>query len=78
MSKSIIKQKNASLIMEVLNSVEKIRRSDLYLEVNKKQKEKYGKATTYQVISRDVDRLIDYGVIKKISGGVRSSVLSLK
>jgi hypothetical protein len=71
------KQKNVSLIIDVLKDNSKIRRGDLYKEVMKKQKQKYGKITTYQVISRDIERLIDAKVIKVVSGGPRSQILSL-
>jgi len=71
------KQKNVSLIIDVVKDNSKIRRGDLYKEVMKKQKQKYGKITTYQVISRDIERLIDAKVIKVVSGGPRSQILSL-
>lgn len=64
--------------MEVLRSKGSIRRSDLYREVMAKQKKRYGETTTYQVISRDIDRLLRHNIIKVVSGGIRSSVLSLK
>lgn len=74
----IKKQKHTSLIIDVLKRDGKIRRGDLYQEVMKKQKEKYGKATTYQVISRDTDRLINQKIIKIVSGGKRSQILTLQ
>ena len=73
----IKKQKHTSLIIEVLKENSKIRRGDLYKEVMKKQKQKYGKTTTYQVISRDIERLLKERIIKVISGGPRSQILSL-
>jgi len=72
----IAKQKNASLILEVLKGKKRIRRSDLYREVMKLQKKKYGKATSYQVISRDVSRLLNKRIIRVSEGGVRSQILS--
>lgn len=77
MNEQITKQKNTSLILEVLKENNKIRRGDLYKEVMKKQKKKYGKSSTYQVISRDIDRLKNRKVIKVISGGQRSQILAL-
>lgn len=74
----IKKQKHTSLIIEVLKENPKIRRGDLYKEVMKKQKQKYGKTTTYQVISRDIERLLKKKIIKIISGGPRSQILSLR
>ncbi len=74
----IKKQKHTSLIIEVLKENSKIRRGDLYKEVMKKQKQKYGKTTTYQVISRDIERLLKKKIIKVISGGPRSQILSLR
>ena len=72
------KQKNISLIIEVLKENGQIRRSDLYQEVMEKQKEKYGEKTSYQVISRDVSRLLKKNIIKVVKGGPRSQILSLK
>lgn len=77
MNEQITKQKNASLILEVLKENNKIRRGDLYKEVMKKQKKKYGKSSTYQVISRDIDRLKNKRIIKVVSGGQRSQILAL-
>jgi len=74
----IKKQKHTSLIIEVLKENSKIRRGDWYKEVMKKQKQKYGKTTTYQVISRDIERLLKKKIIKVISGGPRSQILSLR
>jgi len=71
------KLKNVPLIIEVLKENKKIRRGDLYVEVMKKQRKKFGKATTYQVIGRDIDHLKNKKVIKVISGGIRSEILSL-
>jgi len=71
------KQKNISLIIDALKKNNKIRRGDLYQEVMKKQKNKYGKSSTYQVISRDVDRLKKNKIIKVLSGGPRSEILAL-
>lgn len=71
------KYKNVPLIIEVLKENKKIRRGDLYQEVMKKQKKKFGKETTYQVISRDVDHLKHNKIIKVVSGGTRSEILSL-
>ncbi|PIV45055.1 MAG: hypothetical protein COS25_01900 [Candidatus Nealsonbacteria bacterium CG02_land_8_20_14_3_00_37_10] len=76
--KPLAEQKNNKLILSILSREGKIRRGDLYLEVKKLQKQKYGKETSYQVIERDVDRLLKGGLIKVVSGGPRSSVLSLK
>jgi len=72
----IAKQKNASLILEVLKGKKRIRRSDLDKEVMKLQKKKYGKATSYQVISRNVSRLLNKRIIRVSEGGVRSQILS--
>lgn len=77
MYEQITKQKNTSLILEVLKENQKIRRGDLYKEVMKKQKKKYGKSSTYQVISRDIDRLKNKKIIKVVSGGQRSQILTL-
>lgn len=77
MNEQITKQKNTSLILEVLKENNKIRRGDLYKEVMKKQKKKYGKSSTYQVISRDIDRLKNRRIIKVVSGGQRSQILAL-
>jgi len=74
---SLKTQKNTSLIIEVLKENGQMRRSDLYIVVMDKQKEKYGKATSYQVIGRDVTRLIINNVIKVVRGGPRSQVLCL-
>ena len=78
MYKNISNQKNTSLIIEVLKEKEKIRRSDLYKEVMKKHKQKYGKSSTYQVVNRDVSRLLENKIIRVIEGGQRSQILSLK
>jgi len=77
MNQNLNQFKNVPLILEVLRENEKIRRGDLYKEVMKKQKKKFGKETTYQVISRDVDNLKKQKVVKIISGGPRSEILSL-
>lgn len=77
MYENIKKQKNTSLILEVLKENKKIRRGDLYKEVMKKQKHKFGKPSTYQAISRDIDRLKNRKIIKVISGGQRSQILTL-
>ncbi|MBS3084438.1 hypothetical protein J4411_00820 [Candidatus Pacearchaeota archaeon] len=77
MDKHLNQFKNIPLILEVLRENKKIRRGDLYKEVMKKQEKKFGKATTYQVISRDIDTLKKRKVIKVISGGSRSEILSL-
>lgn len=74
----IAKQKNALLILEVFKVKRMIRRSDLYKEVMKLQKKKYGKSTSYQVISRDVSRLLRKRLIIVVEGGTRSQILSLK
>ena len=78
MKPDIKKQKHTSLIIAILKENSKIRRGDLYKEVMKKQKQKYGQTTTYQVISRDINRLLKNGIIKVVSGGSRSQILSLK
>lgn len=70
-------QKHTSLILDVLKENKKIRRGDLYKEVIKKQKIKHGKSTSYQTISRDVDRLLKKKSIKIVEGGQRSQILSL-
>ena len=77
MNEQITKQKNTSLILEVLKENNKIRRGDLYKEVMKKQKKKYGKSSTYQVVSRDIDRLKNRKIIKVVSGGQLSQILAL-
>jgi CTP synthase (UTP-ammonia lyase) len=77
MYEDIKKQKNTSLILEVLKENNKIRRGDLYKEVMKKQRKKFGKSSTYQVISRDIDRLKSEKVIRVVSGGQRSQILAL-
>ena len=69
--------KNISLIIRIIKDKKSIRRSDLYQEVMKLQKSKFGKATTYQVISRDVSRLINKKIIKVTKGGQRSQILTL-
>lgn len=69
--------KNIPLIIEVLKENKKIRRGDLYKEVMNKQKQMFGKSTTYQVISRDIDKLKKEKIIKVVSGGTRSEILSL-
>lgn len=71
------KFKNMPLIMESLKENKKIRRGDLYREVMKKQLKKFGKKTTYQVISRNIDYLKTQKIIKVIGGGPRSEILSL-
>jgi hypothetical protein len=75
--KKFKKQKNVVLILSVLKDIKKIRRGDLYKEVQKIQLKKYNKKTTYQVISRDIDRLMDRKLIKVVDGGPRSQILSL-
>jgi len=77
MSQNLNQFKNIPLVIEVLKENKKIRRGDLYREVMKKQKKKFGKETTYQVISRDIDNLKKRKAIKVISGGPRSEILSL-
>ena len=77
MNQELIHLKNTPLIIEVLKENKKIRRGDLYKEVMKKQKKKFGKETTYQVISRDIDNLKKQKAIRVISGGPRSEILSL-
>jgi len=69
--------KNVPLIIKTLRKNKKIRRGDLYKEVMKKQKQIFGKPTTYQVISRDIDKLKKQRIIKVLSGGPRSEILSL-
>jgi len=77
MNKNLNKLKNIPLVLDVLKENKKIRRGDLYKEVMKKQKKKFGKETSYQVISRDIDNLKKKKIIKVISGGPRSEILSL-
>jgi hypothetical protein len=77
MGLNLKKHKNVPLILEVLKENGKIRRGDLYKEVMKKQKHKFGKSTTYQVVSREIDHLKIAKIVKVISGGIRSEVLSL-
>ena len=77
MNQELSHLKNTPLIIEVLKENKKIRRGDLYREVMKKQKKKFGKETTYQVISRDIDNLKKRKAIRVISGGPRSEILSL-
>jgi len=77
MYEPVAKQKNASLILRVLKDMKSVRRSDLYKEVMKLQKRRYGRPTSYQVISRDVSRLLRNKLIKVVDGGVRSQILSL-
>lgn len=76
MYEHIKNQKNTSLILEVLKKG-KIRRSDLYREVMKRQKQKYGKSSTYQVVCRDVSRLLNKKIIRAVDGGKRSQILSI-
>jgi hypothetical protein len=71
------KQKNVTLIIKVLEKEKQIRRVDLYKKVMKEQEKMFGKKTTYQVISRDVGRLIDNGFIKIVDGGLRSQIVEL-
>jgi len=78
MYKLIEHQKHTSLIIEILKNKKKIRRSDLYKEVMKLQEKRHGKKTTYQVINRDVDRLLKREIIKIVDGGLRSQILSLR
>lgn len=77
MNQNLNKLKNIPLILEVLRENKKIRRGDLYKEVMGKQQKRFGKKTTYQVISRDIDNLKEQKVIKVLSGGSRSEILSL-
>ena len=77
MKLDIKKQKNVALILEVLRENSKIRRGDLYKEVMQKQKKKFGKSSSYQVISRDIERLKKKNIIKVISGGSRSQILTI-
>lgn len=77
MNQNLNQLKNVPLILEVLKENKKIRRGDLYKEVMKKQKKKFGKETSYQVISRDIDNLKKNKVVKVVSGGARSEILSL-
>ncbi len=77
MHQHIKDQKNISLILEVLRENRKMRRGDVYKEVMKKQKQKFSKISTYQVISRDIDRLKKENIIKVISGGPRSEILAI-
>ena len=75
---NIREQVNTKLVLELLKKNGKIRRSDVYREVINLRKRKDDKNITYQVICRDVQRLLDHNLIKIISGGKRSQVLSLK
>lgn len=77
MKKELNQLKNIPLIIEVLRENKKIRRGDLYKEVMKKQEKKFGKKTSYQVISRDIDILKRKEIIRVLSGGSRSEILSL-
>ena len=47
------------------------------MSLTKEQVKKYGKATTYQVICRDVGTLIDNQYIVVLDGGRRSQVVEL-
>ena len=69
--------KNGSIIIDAINEHPEIRRGDLYKVVMEKQKQKFGTSTSYQSISRDVERLIKNKYIKIIGGGPRSQILSL-
>ena len=74
----IKKQVNAKRVLELLKKNGKMRRSDIYQEVLDIRKREDNKNITYQVICRDVQRLLDHNLIKIVSGGKRSQVLSLK
>ena len=76
-NKTLEHQKNTSLIIHVLKEIGQMRRADLYQAVMIKQKERFGKSTTYQVIGRDVNRLMQKRFIQVISGGRRSQVVEL-
>lgn len=73
----LFKLKNIPLVIESVRKKGKIRRGDLYIEVKRMQKQKFGKSSSYQVISRDIDRLLKKKIIKVVGGGPRSSILSL-
>lgn len=74
----IKKQVNAKRVLELLKRNGKMRRSDVYREVLNIRKREDNKNIKYQVICRDVQRLLDHNLIKVVSGGKRSQVLSLK
>lgn len=76
--KPINKQRNIELILNVLSEKGSLHIAELYREVMKKQKRKYGRQTSYQVIGRDVKRALGAKLIKVVGGGIRSRVLSLK
>jgi hypothetical protein len=71
-------QINTKLILTILKQKGKIRRSDIYQEVLKIRLKRDNKNITYQVVCRDIQRLLDANMIKIIDGGKRSQVLSLK
>lgn len=71
-------QVNTKLVLEILKKNGTMRRSDVYKEVLAMRRKKDNKSITYQVVARDVQRLLDANIIKRIGGGKRSQILSLK
>lgn len=74
---AIINQTNTKLIIYLLRKEKKMRRSDIYKKVIQLRRKRDNKSISYQVVSRDVQRLLDAKLIKIIGGGKRSQIISI-
>lgn len=70
-------QNHIKFIIQVLESNKKLRRNELFKQVQDIEEKIYAKRPFYQTINRHIQRLIDKGFILITDGGPRSQILSL-
>ena len=70
-------QRNTKIILDLLRKNKQMKRTEIYKEVMKIRLINDKKKINYQVVCRDVSRLLKANLIKVVSGGQRSQVLSL-
>lgn len=75
--KNIKKQVNNEIIIQLLQKNKYLSRSKIYKKVLQIREKKDGVKINYQVVCRDVSRLLKNEIIKVVSGGPRSQILSL-
>lgn len=75
--KNIKKQVNNEIIIELLQKNKQLSRSQIYKKVLEIREKRDGVKINYQVICRDITRLLKQNIIKVVSGGPRSQILSL-
>ena len=70
-------QVNTKIILDLLRKNKQMKRTEIYKQVMKLRLDRDKKKINYQVVCRDVSRLLKAKLIRVVSGGQRSQVLSL-